>query len=674
MAPAVVLREWYVKRAYWGKSVVVVEGVREDGQHWHSSVIVRRCSARAVRTSSGSEYHLSGLYNYLAPEGSLSGKAAEAFRDGFPEAWEQIVVAALHDEGKENEALEDKRRAPAFAVLRPGEAGKAIAAPAPLSALVAAPAPAQAAVPIHTSASIQTRVISAQEFLLVDTSKERQTKYLGVVMNRSSSSYTARGEWQGSVFELSGFRKVREAATARANQLAALEGREYPVREVARVEPGVWENLEDGRFVARIDAREPGEWIGDYATLKSAVHAAQRRREQYAQGKVPGGVRARAALLTGRGRGNWGARSKQPRRGEDSTEVEETLEEALVLPAIQPRTYKQAGPDPLAEDEEEDAVPAEQDGELRKSKRLRWRAPINYSEADLDAEAKDVLAGFVANDAPLEPDHVDRAPVPVRGDRRGLPWDADELRSLRRAHATVTAPTERFWDAVATRVGGGRGAQECYNQWCVLFVPGENVVERRKEARKAQLEREEAAKAAEREAEQKLAAARFHGKLAGRNTAKYRKQVRGMFEASEARTQGDLFESTPFKAKKGRLGDFAFDTDLPTPPVQGRASLAGREQDNADEDGEAEGEEHEDGVDRDKVDFYIAGMLNKRRKLAKTLAPQAKPQPLSRHLDTTAVTDDSVRGKFTPGGSVRIELDQKARTYDWSEEEEEEED
>ncbi|GBG29698.1 Hypothetical Protein FCC1311_059192 [Hondaea fermentalgiana] len=221
-------------------------------------------------------------------------------------------------------------------------------------------------------------------------------------------------------------------------------------------------------------------------------------------------------------------------------------------------------------------------------------------------------------------------------------------------------------------------------------------------------------------------------KLAGRNTAKFRGQVREVFRASERNHTDDLFAATPFRKRlaQGKTraesrdldnaedqaqsdesdSNFDFDTSIATPNpkalasaerpaarrgLKGKGSRAGAAQDEgASVDvrvaGESEGEDDQDDLqyineeERRRADRYIAGVA-KRRKVAgrhlrgaqagqrsESAAGSLTPQmgQTKAKVDTEAVLDDGIKGNFTPGGSVRISVRPEHFVYEFSDEDE----
>mmetsp|Transcript_16411 Transcript_16411/g.30052 ORF Transcript_16411/g.30052 Transcript_16411/m.30052 type:complete len:552 (-) Transcript_16411:246-1901(-) len=252
-----------------------------------------------------------------------------------------------------------------------------------------------------------------------------------------------------------------------------------------------------------------------------------------------------------------------------------------------------------------------------------------------------------------EPEDID-LPLKQVEKRTGLPWSTEEIRRLRQAHATCTARPDRFWEAIA-RLVGSRTSQECYNQWGITFLPQQLDLEKKK--RKEGTEK-----------------ALKNGKLAGKGTAKYRRQVRDMFEASEENTKDDVFESTPFR-KRGNDVSFDFASNIETPLAKERKGFS---EDSDSDDSFSVG--RRESVDRNKVDFYIAGMTKRRKGVEVEIAPKhaRKTHKVSQrshfHDDAAVVDEGVVRGNFTPNGSVRLKVNKEKLAYQWSSDEDDDDD
>lgn len=85
---------------------IVLVGKRSDmSEMWHSSLITGRHSQREITTGSGRVYRLDGPADELALiEAGFSFETVEAFKDGFPEVWQSVLIQEF-GEAKKEEAL-----------------------------------------------------------------------------------------------------------------------------------------------------------------------------------------------------------------------------------------------------------------------------------------------------------------------------------------------------------------------------------------------------------------------------------------------------------------------------------------------------------------------------------------------------------------------------------------
>lgn len=159
----------------------------------------------------------------------------------------------------------------------------------------------------------------------------------------------------------------------------------------------------------------------------------------------------------------------------------------------------------------------------------------------------------------------------VGSKKKNMEWTAVERRSLRRGHSLADPHSRHFWNEVAKNVGT-KSAQECHNEWFLIF---ENTGKTRKPTKQPEMQ-----------------------KPAGRNTARFRQQLRKKWNALEEFHHDDVLESNTFK-DCDKTAAFDFDTTITTPFCKNT---------NIDE------EQEDLLVNRDKVDVYIAGFEKNRSK------------------------------------------------------------
>lgn len=361
---------------------------------------------------------------------------------------------------------------------------------------------------------------------------------------------------------------------------------------------------------------------------------------------------------------------------------------------------------------------------VRRSRRLRSKGAIDYSEvspAQADSEYdqlddeellnSDSETGTDGGVSVIKTNNTKQEKLreEIRGPKNGE-WTAQENRLLREGHARADPTHSKFWSHVASFIPG-RTAQQCYNQWFLNSTQVKSAIEFKRQRHGA-----DPSSSHNQEREN----GRLH-KLAGKNTAKFRGQVREVFRASEQGHTDDLFTATPFRNKFTRdhkilashessdeESIFDFDTSIATPNPRSKLSLnesqsnhprrrgrprkastvtADADEPNKDIGDEESNELHIDSgsevddlqyigeADRKKADRYIAG-LAKRRKLVPRQhgTSQLMAQPVATiskgGVDTAVISDGGVRGSFTPGGSVRINVRAEDFAYEFSDDDE----
>ena len=165
-------------------------------------------------------------------------------------------------------------------------------------------------------------------------------------------------------------------------------------------------------------------------------------------------------------------------------------------------------------------------------------------------------------------------------------WDEEEQENLRAAYACVNPLKSRFWEEVSGLMPG-RSAEECYHQWFEA-----NATKETQTKRAARGKKDTAGGKPKKQ------------KLAGRNTAKFRQQIRERLREEAENHRDDVCDTTPFKSG-GDLNelDFDFDTDVRTPehPDVVHQEVPLRKQTILDSE-------------RKALDAYILNELKKRRK------------------------------------------------------------
>lgn len=331
----------------------------------------------------------------------------------------------------------------------------------------------------------------------------------------------------------------------------------------------------------------------------------------------------------------------------------------------------------------------------RRSKRLGDKDPVSYkldsdstprkgnTSDDRDEDAENIPESSRRNNTNLSEESiatkvvedVNIAPLPEAIEMRtGLPWQIDELRRLRSAHLHCTAPPGRFWDVIARRVAS-RTAQECYNKWLLMFTPllsnADSLAQKSSKTTGAS---------------KKPKAEKKSNKLAGKNTARYRKQVRGIFQASESqKSSDDAFHSESFQNSrtKSHATSFKFAAEIATPKKEAGCDTSfdkgsGQKAGSSDDDEEdGSGLMQRDTINRDKADYYIVGMAKRRKGVPAKAAAAATLSNLEANEQLSgghavSASSDGVKGTVLENGTVKIQYDKATYAYDWSEGSEEE--
>eukprot|EP00516_Mucochytrium_quahogii_P007549 CAMPEP_0203750446 /NCGR_PEP_ID=MMETSP0098-20131031/4668_1 /ASSEMBLY_ACC=CAM_ASM_000208 /TAXON_ID=96639 /ORGANISM=" , Strain NY0313808BC1" /LENGTH=435 /DNA_ID=CAMNT_0050639731 /DNA_START=924 /DNA_END=2227 /DNA_ORIENTATION=- len=164
-------------------------------------------------------------------------------------------------------------------------------------------------------------------------------------------------------------------------------------------------------------------------------------------------------------------------------------------------------------------------------------------------------------------------------------WSKKECKLLREAHASVPVGPINFWKRVAKLVPG-RSKEECYEKWHSTYLKSKgNVLDKAKAKKKDQSKK-----------------SKLFKKPAGRDTARFRTQVREMFEDCDGENNDNLFDATPFRSRKPTRTT-GVDISFPTPVAKGGDEIG--------DDGSSESEEESRRVDREKTDHYIAGIAKR---------------------------------------------------------------
>jgi len=277
-------------------------------------------------------------------------------------------------------------------------------------------------------------------------------------------------------------------------------------------------------------------------------------------------------------------------------------------------------------------------------------------EEEEEEDEDDIIIEGDDDDSDFELDSDDATPEKSKENPRKMKmnekWNVEENRLLRRGHALSDPTSKDFWKQVSRHVPG-RNAQECYNQWFLVFLNGKNLldIKRRRKNSKKILKR----------------AAFKNGKLAGKHTAKFRQQVREVFEDSEKKHADDLFASTPFQKK---LGEYNVEANVDTPigPASERRLSEQKSDSGSCSDSEADESEF---IDRKKADFYIAGMAKRNKEVARDSQPLStecfqKTRKNMAKVPLCRESEDCVEGAFTPGGGVRIKIQKEQIGYEMS--------
>lgn len=121
---------------------VVLVGKRNDmSEMWHSSLITGRLSNREVTTGSGRIYRLEGPADELALiEAGFSFDTVEAFKLGFPESWQLVLIQEFGSLKKTNESAPPPLKAPSSKLAGLSLADKEATKPTPSAAETPVPA------------------------------------------------------------------------------------------------------------------------------------------------------------------------------------------------------------------------------------------------------------------------------------------------------------------------------------------------------------------------------------------------------------------------------------------------------------------------------------------------------------------------------------------------------
>lgn len=95
------------------KQWIYVEGIKsaaDGGELWHSSFIFTRLGSHTVQTTSGSSYQLEGSLDvHTTMNHGLSERVVEAFTDGFPENWVEILCLELAEKEAAGSSLQSSQ-------------------------------------------------------------------------------------------------------------------------------------------------------------------------------------------------------------------------------------------------------------------------------------------------------------------------------------------------------------------------------------------------------------------------------------------------------------------------------------------------------------------------------------------------------------------------------------
>ena len=277
----------------------------------------------------------------------------------------------------------------------------------------------------------------------------------------------------------------------------------------------------------------------------------------------------------------------------------------------------------------------------------------------------------------------------------GVPgWTPTELAQLRRAVVLEDPLAEDLWERVATRIGASRTPDECQAAW--INSAQASVAA----AHAGESKPTSAAAAAAAKAKQTDAGIGQHKRVAKAGTARFRREMRETWQrvkltggaSGETEDDATMLGATPFRPNRrdlssGMMGDvdvllgeqvanvvtpgpsFRFGKDGKSKRVLGVATRTTTAGLGVDED-----KENSPTVlvklDKSALDGYVMGFARDMKRLRKGVVvgvrPQqhpntALPEPSGMFKSTSQIheaADGAVSAAVTPGGSVRLKVDE----------------